>query len=252
MNNLSIIIVSRNDEDVLANALATCVGFGEILVVDGGNSRKTEQICHKFKARYVRNTFKDFADQRNTGMYHVNTPWVLYIDSDERLTDDFKKEVATVVENHDDNSDIAGYYVLRKTYFYGQDWGFYDRVQRLLIRNKFIEWQGVVHESPKVKGEFGQIESPILHFTHRNLSQMIRKTNEWSLYEAKLRHASNHPPLAYWRFFRVMLGEFASSYIKGGGYKNGTYGIIEAMYQAFSIFITYAKLWELQNKKSIS
>jgi hypothetical protein len=94
-----------------------------------------------------------------------------------------------------------------------------------------------------------QIESPIQHFTHRNLSQMVRKTNEWSLFEAKLRLESKHPQLAPWRFLRVMGTEFINSYVKNKGYKNGVYGLIEGMYQAFSIFITYAKLWELQQRK---
>ena len=38
------------------------------------------------------------------------------------------------------------------------------------------------------------------------------------------------------------------SYILQGGYKAKTVGLIESIYQAFSIFITYAKLWEIQNK----
>ena len=77
---------------------------------------------------------------------------------------------------------------------------------------------------------------------------MLRKTNEWSEYEAKLRLASSHPKLVPWRFVRVMVTEFFNSYVKNKGYKNGTLGLIEGLYQAFSIFITYAKLWEMQNK----
>ena len=78
---------------------------------------------------------------------------------------------------------------------------------------------------------------------------MLVKTNEWSEYEAKLRFNSSHPKLVPWRFIRVMATEFINSYFKNKGYKNGTYGLIEGLYQAFSIFITYAKLWEMQEKK---
>ena len=245
MNDLTIIIVSRNDEDVLPYALSTCDGFGKVVVVDSSTSSKTEGICRKFKVKYVKNTFRDFADQRNFGMYYATTKWVLYLDSDEKLTENFKHEIASIIKNHED-SEVAGYYIRRKTFYYGRDWGFSDKVQRLFLRSKFIEWYGVVHETPKVKGSIAQVESPILHFTHRNLSQMVGKTNDWSIYEAKLRFSANHPALEPWRFFRVMGSEFLSSYIKNKGYKNGTYGLIEAMYQSFSIFITYAKLWEMQ------
>jgi hypothetical protein len=79
---------------------------------------------------------------------------------------------------------------------------------------------------------------------------MLAKTNNWSKLEAKLRFDTNHPPMRGWRFIRVMMSEFMRSYFKEKGYKNGTYGLIEAIYQSYSIFITYAKLWEMQNNKS--
>jgi len=43
-----------------------------------------------------------------------------------------------------------------------------------------------------------------------------------------------------------MTTAFINSYVKQKGYKAGAVGIIESTYQAFSMFITYAKLWELQ------
>lgn len=249
MNNITVVVISRNDEDVLPDAIASCRGFGEVIVIDGSNSHDTEKICTSYKVKSVRHAFKDFSDQRNFGMYHATAEWVLFLDSDERLTDAFKKEALLKIKQYDPTSEIAGYFIHRKTFYYGKDWNFRDRVQRLFYRKKFIEWSGVVHETPKVKGTMDQIESPIQHFTHRNLSQMVRKTNEWSLFEAKLRLESKHPQLAPWRFLRVMGTEFINSYVKNKGYKNGVYGLIEGMYQAFSIFITYAKLWELQQRK---
>jgi hypothetical protein len=48
-----------------------------------------------------------------------------------------------------------------------------------------------------------------------------------------------------------MLSAFFDSYIKQGGYKAGAAGVVESVYQAFSMFVTYAKLWELQNRTKI-
>jgi hypothetical protein len=44
---------------------------------------------------------------------------------------------------------------------------------------------------------------------------------------------------------------FWGSYVTNDGWKAGTVGLIESMYQVFSSFVTYAKLWEKQNKHSI-
>lgn len=250
MKNLTAVILSKDDKDVIADAIISLAGFAdEVIVVDANKNSETQKIAEKLGAKVVKNQFKDFADQRNFGMYQATTPWVYFMDSDERVTPNFKEEVLDIIKQYHESEVVAGYFVKRKTFYYGHDWNFQDSVQRLFVRSKFVEWKGVVHETPIVKGEFGTISAPIIHLTHRNLSQMVRKTNEWSEFEAKLRLESKHPPLAPWRFIRVMSTEFFASYFKNKGYKNGTVGLIEAMYQSFSIFITYAKLWEMQQNK---
>ena len=247
MKNLTVIILSKEDEDVITDAIKSIHGFAdEVLVIDGNSDDKTREIAEKLGAKVLKNNFKNFSDQRNFAMDHTTTPWVYYMDSDERVTPAFIQEVNETIKIYNEYSGIAGYFVNRRTFYFGHDWNFTDRVQRLFYRERFVEWKGVVHETPVIKGDFDTISAPIIHLTHRNLSQMVRKTNEWSEYEAKLRFESNHPDLVPWRYLRVMITEFFSSYIRNKGYKNGTYGLIEAMYQSFSIFITYAKLWELQ------
>lgn len=250
MKELTVIIISRADEDVVGDAIKSAKDFAdEILVIDSNNNNETELIGKRLGARVIKHPFKNFSDQRNFAILHAKNPWVLYLDSDERLTPEFCKEVSVKIDSHSEADNINGYYITRRTYYYGKDWNFEDKVQRLFLKKHFVEWRGVVHETPIIKGEFGIIHSPIIHLTHRNLSQMVRKTNEWSEYEAGLRFESGHPRMVPWRFFRVMASEFFNSYIKNKGYKNGTHGLIEATYQSFSIFITYAKLWEMQEKR---
>ena len=116
-------------------------------------------------------------------------------------------------------------------------------------KEKLKGWHGVVHETPEVQGSLETINEPILHFTHRNLEQMVAKTNDWSEYEANLRVRTDHPKMNFFRFIRVMATGFTRSYIFEKGYKNRTAGLIESVYQAFSMFITYAKLWEKQQAR---
>ena len=108
---------------------------------------------------------------------------------------------------------------------------------------------GELHETAKVNGGIGELQGLIYHYTHWDLFSMLQKTILWSDIEAKLRIDSNHPSMSWWRFIRVMITAFYDSYIKQGGYSVGTIGLIESMYQAFSIFVTYANLWELQEKE---
>lgn len=246
---ITAVVITLNEEEVIEDCLKSLSGFAdEILVIDSGSTDKTISIAKKYNARIFTEKFTSFSAQRNLGLKYATYDFIYYIDADERLSSEFKKEALKLMDAYNPLSHIAGYFVLRKTFYFNRDWGITDKVQRLFYKEKLKEWHGVVHETPMVTGEYDTIPAPILHFTHRNLEQMLAKTNKWSVYEADLRYKSNHPHITWWRFPRVMIPAFFESYVGQKGYKNGTAGVIEAVFQSFSIFITYAKLWELQNK----
>ncbi len=245
---ISVLIITKNEEEVIDACIKSVKNLAdEVIVVDGGSEDKTIEIAEKHGAKIVKNKFKNFADQRNLAASAAHEPWILYIDSDERVTPEFTQELKRKIESAESN--VGGFYVKRKTFFYGKDWHFTDRVQRVFKKDKLRGWHGVVHETPEVEAKLLTVDSPILHYTHRNFEQMIAKTNAWSDFEADLRFHSKHPKMSAWRFSRVMLTAFLASYFKDCGYKNGTAGVIEGMYQSFSMFITYAKLWEKQQEK---
>lgn len=249
---LSVIILTKNEENLIVDCIESIKGFAdEIIVIDSDSEDRTREIAEKLGARVFQHTFVDFSDQRNFGAKNAQGDWILYLDADERATPEFKNEVKEVIVRFDKNSETHGYFIRRKTFFYGKDWHHSDKVQRLFYKEFLKGWKGAVHETPKIEGKFSEILFPIFHFTHRDLSEMVEKTNEWSEVEAELRYKVHHPKMATWRFFRVMTTGFLKSYIFEKGYKNGTGGLVEAMYQAFSMFITYAKLWEKQVGESV-
>ena len=122
-------------------------------------------------------------------------------------------------------------------------------MERLFRKDKLISWYGEVHESPKVSGLVGELTIPLIHITHRDIESMIKKTIEWSKIEAELRYKADHPMVVWWRFPRVMLTQFLEYFIRQGGWRNGVEGWIESLFQAFSIFITYVRLWEIQKEQ---
>lgn len=245
---ISVLIISKNDEDVISGAIKSVKDLAdEIIVIDGGSEDKTIEVAEKLGTKVVKNKFKNFADQRNLAATFAHGDWIFYLDSDERATPEFTAELKRRIG---EIKEIGGFWIKRKTFYYGKDWGFCDRTERIFQKDKLKGWHGIVHETPDVAGSLETINEPILHYTHRELSDMVEKTNEWSEYEAELRFHSNHPRMTLWRFPRVMITAFVSSYFGQNGWKNGTAGMIEAIYQAFSIFITYAKLWEKQRGKN--
>ncbi|OGH16040.1 MAG: hypothetical protein A3C30_00710 [Candidatus Levybacteria bacterium RIFCSPHIGHO2_02_FULL_40_18] len=255
---ISVLIITKNDGDVIGDCIKSVKDLAdEIIVVDGGSEDNTVEISEKLGAKVVRNPFKNFSDQRNLALSLAKGDWVFYIDSDERATPAFISEVKNRIravglfdsfdraqDKSAQDKDIGGFRIRRKTFYLGKDWGFTDKVERVFRKDKLKGWHGVVHETPEFEGRLETISESILHYTHRNLEQMVVKTNEWSEFEADLRSKANHPKMNVFRFFRVMITGFLRSYISEKGYKNGTAGLIESIYQAFSMFVTYVKLWE--------
>lgn len=244
---ISVLIIAKNEKDVIEDSIKSIKDLADEVIVIDDSEDGTDEIAQRLGAKVIKKEFKNFSDQRNEAIKHASYEWIFYIDADERATPEFIKEVKEKIKN--DDLGIAGFFVRRKTFYLGRDWNFTDKVERVFRKSKILGWKGVVHETPSVDGKMDIINESILHYTHRNLSQMLEKTNKWSEYEAKLRFDSNHPKMNLLRFVRVIATGFLKSYIKEKGFKNGTAGIIEAIYQGYSMFITYSKLWEMQNKK---
>lgn len=245
---LSVIVLTNNDEEVITDCLSSLKDQNwKVIVLDSYSTDKTQLLVKNEKIPIFKNHFEDFSSQRNFAMSLVKDDWILYLDSDEIATTEFKNEVNSVISGYEEGSPVA-YFIKRSNFFLGQEWGYIDRMQRLFRKDALNMWVGKLHETAKVNGKTGEISAPILHNTHRNLSQMLAKTNNWSAYEAELRLRAHHPKMTPWRFVRVMITGFLKSYIKEKGYRNGTKGVIESVFQAFSLFITYAKLFEMQQK----
>ncbi|QQG42201.1 MAG: glycosyltransferase family 2 protein [Candidatus Woesebacteria bacterium] len=189
-----------------------------------------------------------FADWRNYGAKKAKSDWLLYVDIDEQVTPPLAKTVLQVVTS----DDFSGYAIPRRNIFLGHTmrWGgwYPDYVLRLIKKDKLIRWEGDLHEQPKIKGEICHLKSPLIHNSHRSLSEMIEKTNEWSEIEARLLFDSGHPKMNFFRFFTAGFREFWYRGIRNLGFLDGTTGVIETIYQTFSRLITYSKLWELQLK----
>lgn len=189
-----------------------------------------------------------FAEWRNLGAKKAKGDWLFYIDSDEEVSESLKKMILQVIGS----TEFAAYAIPRRNFFLGHEmkWGGWrpDFVLRLIKKDKLIKWSGKLHEQPQVKGELCHLKEPLMHRSHRSLSEMVEKTNKWSEVEARLLYESNHPKMNFFRFCSAGFREFWYRAIVKLGFLDGVVGVIEIMYQTYSRLITYSKLWELQLK----
>ena len=245
MTKISGVIIAKNEEDMIEEALESISFCDELIVIDNNSKDKTSELAEKIGAKVYKTDTNDFSELRNLGIKKAEIEWILYLDADERIDGQLQKEIKNALKSND----YSSYFLKRKNYYLGKnEWPYIEKILRLFKKDSLEGWIGKIHESPKISGKSGNLNGFILHFTHRDLESMVFKTASWSTIEASIRLRKGHPEMSWWRFPRVMLTAFIKSYILQGGYKAKTAGLIESIYQAFSIFITYAKLWEMQNK----
>lgn len=249
MIKISAIIIAQNAESLIADCIDSVAFCAEVIVVDAGSKDKTVDLARRMSAKIINEDSGSFAEQRNVGLKHAKGDWVLYIDTDERVSPELREAIIQYINNP--INEYTALRLKRKNFYFGNNpWPYIETLERLFKREKLKGWKGKLHESPIVVGDIGELEGFLFHYTHRDLTSMLQKTIVWSQVEAQLRLDAHHPKMTWWRFPRVMLTAFWDSYVRQKGYKAGTVGIVESIYQAFSMFITYARLWEMQNKNT--
>lgn len=251
---LSAIILAKNEEKMIGDCLESVKWTDEIIVVDDGSTDKTLEIVKKFGVKEIVKApvNSNFSDRRNLGAKRASSEWLLYVDADERITSELKEEIKQIISNFEFRiSDFVGYAIprrnirLTKVLYHGGWWP--DYVLRLMKRDKLIKWEGELHEQPKIDGKVGKLKEAFFHYSHRgSFEHKLQNTIYWSKIEAQLLYDSGHPPMNILRFLSAMWREFYKRMIKYQAWRDGTEGIIETIYQVFSVFITYARLWELQ------
>lgn len=234
-------IITLNEERNIARAIESLRCADEVVVVDSGSSDGTRQIAARLGARVVEEPWRGYAAQKNFAASRASNDWILSIDADEALSEELEGEIADLKRGA---PPAAGYSMPRLAQYLGR-WirhgGWYpDRKVRLYDRNR-AEWTGdYVHESVTVRGNVGQFEGKLLHFTCNSLSEHLRTLDRYTTLaarelvdrqvEAPLRKLAIDPA---WTFFRT--------WILRRGFLDGPQGLAIAWMAALYVFLKYAK-----------
>src|SRR5207302_1370453 len=83
---LSVVVVTRNEEERLRACLEAVVWADEIVVVDAESEDKTVAIAQEFTDRVVVRPWPGYAAQKNTALDLATGDWVLSLDADEAVS----------------------------------------------------------------------------------------------------------------------------------------------------------------------
>ena len=252
---LTVVVISRNEEEMIEECLKSVSWAPELLVVDVGSTDRTRVLAREAKAKVVALPFRvfNFSGWRNRAMKEASGDWVVYIDADERVTPELKEEMLAITSRKPKQADPVAFAIPRRNFYFGKEMkhggAWPDYVRRLFWKPAFKGWRGDLHEQADFKGREEKLNSPLLHYTHRDLTSMMTKTIGWTKIEAELLYEAGHPPVVWWRVIRMMLTKFWERVIIQAAWKDGTEGWLNAIFEVFNSAIIYVRLWEIQQQK---
>ncbi len=250
---ISAVILTKNEENNLECCLKSVSFCDEIVIIDDFSSDKTVEIAKGFKANvYKRKLNNDFSNQRQFAFNKTSGEWLLFIDADEEVSPQLKKDIKNVLTQG--NQKIIAYYIKRRDIWWGRELK-YGETQKVrnqglirLIKKNHGQWYGLVHETFKTKEATSCLEGFLNHYPHPTLTEFIRDVNRYSSLRAKELFAQNKKTntgqIVFYPFLKFLLNYFI--YL---GFLDGAAGFVYAFMMSFHSFLVRVKLYQLSQKK---
>lgn len=164
MSTLSLCMIVKNEEDVLARCL-TCIKeiADEIIIIDTGSTDKTKEIAAQFTDKlYDFPWCNDFAKARNYSFSKATMDYIMWLDADDILThmdQDLLKNLKNTL-----SPDIDMVMIKYDVDFDRQDnptFSYYR--ERIFKRSMNYQWIGEIHEVIPKRGNVIHQEISIRH-----------------------------------------------------------------------------------------
>lgn len=245
--DLSVILITRDEEANIADCLASVAFASEIVVVDSGSTDRTVELAQAAGAKVVRTgDWPGFGAQKNRALAQATKTWVLSIDADERVTPALRDEILTAIGGA--GSRFDAWDMPRRSSFCGRYMshsGWYpDRVTRLFRRERARFSDDLVHERVVVDGAVGRLRNDLLHATYPDLETMLQKLDRYSTASARAMHEQGRRSTLAGAIARG-LWAFVRTYVLRLGFLDGRLGFVLALSIAETTYYKYLKLWLL-------
>lgn len=254
---LGVVAISYNEEVDLPgfiNHLLTWVD--EIVIVDNCSTDKTrdQALAAGAKIKFVshgQSPEGGYGEQRNIGIAHSDSEWLLHMDIDERVTPELAREIMnSISETH-----LNAFSYYRKNFFLHRSmkaggWNTWNKPQ--LARRGFHHFVNNLHEVCIIEGgekKIGQLKSKMWHLNDNCFKERLAKSFNYTGIEAEKIVQSKKKVTSVDLILRPVL-EFFKKYIFKKGFVDGVPGLIAAIHSADATFRTYAIAWDLQHKIS--
>lgn len=172
---ISLCMIVRDEEETIGRCLDSVKEIvDEMIIVDTGSIDRTKEIVSEYTSHiYDFEWIDDFAAARNFSFSKATQDYILWLDADDVLLEDVKREFKRLKRELDEKVDavLMPYHL---TLDANGNPSYSSRRNRLVKRERNFKWFGKVHEYLEVYGEILKSDIGIVHqkekaWTNRNL-----------------------------------------------------------------------------------
>lgn len=239
---LSVIIITHNEQDNIARCLASVAFADEIIVVDAHSNDDTLVICQRDeKVKTFQHPWQGYAQQKQYALNQASGDWVLSLDADEALSPELQQEIQACIQS----PQAAGAYLIPMQLVF-QDKHLRHTLGREHHLRLFKRQLGrfnddPVHETIEVDGPINELQAPIWHYSFKNIETLITKMNHYSSLSANMKKQQGKRS-SIWRALGGSVWMFFRMYVVNRGFLDGKEGLIIAVSFAEGSFYRYVKL----------
>lgn len=244
---ISSIVITYNEESNIGECLESLKWTDEIIVLDSNSSDRTVEIASGFKTKIIRTDNISYGEKKNLGIEYAAGDWLLWIDADERITEELKNEIIEITGK--ENSDTGAYLINRKSYFISKFMrysGWYpDYTLRLFKRSAGVRFDDSrVHEKAVYSGKKEKLRSDILHYTDKDFEHYISKLNSYTTLSAEDMLRNGKKASIFDIIFRPAFAFFKMYFLKLG-LLDGYMGLVLSSLSCIHVMVKYSKLYLL-------
>lgn len=185
---ISALVITYNEMGYIEKCIESVSFADEILVVDSYSTDGTyEYLLNHPKVKVLQNPFENFTAQKSFTLKQAANDWVLFLDADEVVTDNLRKEI---VETINQPNAHEAYWFYRKFMFQNKPLKFSgwqtDKNYRLFRKSKahFTD-RKIVHETLVVDGSSGILKEKLIHFCYKDYADYKSKMLKYGQLKAK-------------------------------------------------------------------
>jgi len=232
-NSLSVVIISKNEEDFIGEAVKSAQFAAEVIVLDSYSDDRTCEIAKKLGAKVFQKEWQGYGAQKNIAVALASNDWVFVLDSDERITAELKNEITeTLVTPFFD-----GYKIARLNCFFGKNiktCGLYPDFSIRLFNRLKGEFENVpVHESVRINGKVSKLKNHMIHLAYDNVEEFTKKQKKYAKLSSKEKSIIKSLIAPCWTFINL--------YVFKLGFLDGRHGFLISKIYASYTFWKYFK-----------